>query len=1590
MSQKQSDGNSTEILKDNYIPIFSNRPADYREYRAGVTLYKMKMELQKRPKEAVINLLTSLAGASWKLVEHDATKLIEASDGFDQVIKLLDQNFQYDDRVECPKAMDRFFYQLTRRSEQTMLSFMTDFREAKREIEKHNIKLPDEVSAYILLKRCGLTVEQRQMTLTQIGNEKMTEAKVEQAIYYLFGQDYRGRTSHDSRNRVKGRYSQWQRPQQAYVTDETYGYDVDYGDDEAYLGDDAEDFEADFIPEDFEQQEYGDYEYEDIMYYGDYGDDTWESEFPEGGDPETEEAFATYLDARRRFAELKANRGFWPVVALSPEGQASTAAATQRPHAPKPTKGKGKGKSKAKGNRPPPPQKGDAKSRGKAAFNADVICLRCSQPGHYAADCPQRHTRPSGSNSSSPAKKTKTATHAANMVRDMTQDDSNMTPADGYYATQDGGASSMVSGHTTFMSYLQHSLQRGIPLSHFRFREADKIFHFGGDRELRSNWSVHMPVHINGNCGRIQCFLVPGSTPMLMGRPILKALNVKVDYTTDQFSTDGTNWQNIPLGSKQEHLLQLDDMQCNPPTTDHYNFDLVTTDTYEVLQNNLTDEDTTDLHHYLQQTGHPEPEFVHQAVDEQPEPPTQQPDNYDHPLPHTTNTNDVTRPLTDKLLKSIQYHISTTENRRRSAMEQILRAHDHNQLQFWEVYSGTANLAAAMRKKGYVIFTFDLTNGWDFTKGQHRRDFYRLYYSAAPDFFWLAPPCKKWSPLQHLSIRTAAQAEALQAARDHEEHTHLKFTSNIHRRQMQHHRHSIIEQPKPSAAWNTPTFQDTPGHDCQVDQCQYGATLPDDQGDEQLIRKSTTLRTSDPRLAEALGRICHDAHQHLPIEGSSPKIGLRSTAAGAYHPAMCAAWANIIHDFMQNHYNHQEQGFQLDDGDDDDPTDNTDNHEAEQPQHDQQLQAVPQHDQHIQPAQQPMPNTGILTRLQEQGKQAAERTVQRLHRNLGHPTNKELVKLLTQRRASNSILQAAHDHKCDLCAMQQPPPQVTKSSMRHSGTVFNERILADTLWIHQPRDSATTARGIPILAIIDSTTKLMAARVIPMEKSEDFLKALERGWIRHFGTPTILQVDDHRAWSSELIRSWSSDHGVHLEISPGQAHTRLGLLERRHQVLRRAIELFLAQGNLSVTTDNVIQAVTYVIPQIINAPNLQGFSATQWAFGYVPRLPGHLMDEDLMPSHLTPSDEMVHKLQLKQQAATAVSQADIDARLRRALLRQHQAQQHTYHTGQQVFYWRDAPGGAGPKIRWKGPATIAMVEPGRAGLASNIYWLAHGTTLIRASAEHLRHDLISTHQWTPPPTPLLPLPHEHNKPWTTFATAAPHSTLTSTKATNANALKSPQRMNRRTTHHQLLPSPWILHRHTTTGTSLMMDWCGLASTSCLVLLFSARLLMPPHQWWPFCHNVSQHFNDHRHTHIALHSAMSGPTPLMPAERYHTPGPATQPSLSVRTSNTNSHSTQLHSLQAPTQKHHLWQQHHQHHRQWTHRTHRQQKMEWEAKMIPSSGTVCWHQRLSLTPIWIQHLSPIDNRRSHLGQSPPHPAQSRCKSQIHQQRHFQPRR
>ena len=263
-------------------------------------------------------------------------------------------------------------------------------------------------------------------------------------------------------------------------------------------------------------------------------------------------------------------------------------------------------------------------------------------------------------------------------------------------------------------------------------------------------------------------------------------------------------------------------------------------------------------------------------------------------------------------------------------------------MQFWEIYS----------------------NGWDSTKPSHQRDFIHLFYHAAPEVIWIAPPCAKWSPIQRLNIKTEADRERLEAQQEHEEGTHLRFSKTIHNKQRKQQRVSLFEHPRYAQSWETPTLQQLEGYDAHIDQCQYGATMPDHDGVERYIRKPTRLRETHELLAEHLERACADDHYHLPLEGSSPNIG-NTAAAGSYHPMMCEQWSNILHDFMQHEFwpDATTEAIQA-----------TAEAAAAEQTDTQVVPFIEQDDDQIDN------NTGILTRLQETQLAAARRTVQRLHR----------------------------------------------------------------------------------------------------------------------------------------------------------------------------------------------------------------------------------------------------------------------------------------------------------------------------------------------------------------------------------------------------------------------------------------------------------------------------------------------------------------------------------------------------------------------------------------------------------------------------------
>ena len=59
---------------------------------------------------------------------------------------------------------------------------------------------------------------------------------------------------------------------------------------------------------------------------------------------------------------------------------------------------------------------------------------------------------------------------------------------------------------------------------------------------------VRPPVFIREICGRLQAFIVEGDTPLFVGRPILKALQVKTDFERDLCSVLGSEYTTALMG----------------------------------------------------------------------------------------------------------------------------------------------------------------------------------------------------------------------------------------------------------------------------------------------------------------------------------------------------------------------------------------------------------------------------------------------------------------------------------------------------------------------------------------------------------------------------------------------------------------------------------------------------------------------------------------------------------------------------------------------------------------------------------------------------------------------------------------------------------------------------------------------------------------------------------------------------------------------------------------------------------------------------------------------------------------------------------
>ena len=79
------------------------------------------------------------------------------------------------------------------------------------------------------------------------------------------------------------------------------------------------------------------------------------------------------------------------------------------------------------------------------------------------------------------------------------------------------------------------------------------------------------------------------------------------------------------------------------------------------------------------------------------------------------------------------------------------------------------------------------------------------------------------------------------------------------------------------------------------------------------------------------------------------------------------------------------------------------------------------------------------------------------------------------------------------------------------------------------------------------------------------------------------------------MAEWTDSLSINHEVAPGEAHTRMSLVERRHAVLRKAIEVYISDLDLH-GPDGLRTALTYILPAecSTNCGWLQPISVASW------------------------------------------------------------------------------------------------------------------------------------------------------------------------------------------------------------------------------------------------------------------------------------------------------------------------------------------------------------------------------------------------------------
>ena len=357
-----------------------------------------------------------------------------------------------------------------------------------------------------------------------------------------------------------------------------------------------------------------------------------------------------------------------------------------------------------------------------------------------------------------------------------------------------------------------------------------------------------------------------------------------------------------------------------------------------------------------------------------------------------------------------------------------------------------------------------------------------------------------------------------------------------------------------------------------------------------------------------------------------------------------------------------------------------------------------------------------------------------LHRKMGHPGNRLLVRNLKARGADPKLLAVASQLKCEECYEGQ---------FKYLQPVVNLE-KEDTLWATVQIDafSMKIAKAVChfILYVDEASGYAVVDEIMrhPADSNENistsqFLKSLHMRWIQYFGIPTVIKLDLEGAFRGIQLRDWCGTRGVRLEHAPAEFHQSIGDVERQIGFLRHKIEVFLRHEphDPSIVAASMVGAHNHLA-------RVHGFSPAQWALGRDLQASGHANPgpgEDVAIGTMNTSGTDLHSSMMLRKRAEQAFREQREKDLASRALNARTRSNEIFTPGDLIYYRRlkepadQAANSIVDKSRMRigrfyGPGRVlaseTKVEPdGRK--ASHMIWIISQGRLKKCHSSQLRH-----------------------------------------------------------------------------------------------------------------------------------------------------------------------------------------------------------------------------------------------------------------------------